>query len=528
MEDKYEDEYFNYFDSLISNNIFNSGITIYKGINDCKKLLHSKDNIKYYYLFYYFLSYFYYIENEIYNSKGYLEKSILLENNFIYSHILKSYIYISENNIEEFYKEYEYVIYLYNKNMFPLNRKDNINYEVNILKAKYFTYKKKYSKALKFYFDSEDYNNKVNVKYILYRNIASLYYKLKDFGKSIEYYDIAINKLGIIAYYDKAILYYNIKRYDEALKNMNIYCQRNSNNLSSIDYYHRAVYNGLNDNFESAYNDFLKGLDVTPDSTKHLFDMLEILYREKRSFKNKFYDLIKIMLDKDFYIENDNITTVYKYRPIDINTEKLILNSKVRLSDYNYFNDPADPLIKLNKRSLKNIYKFIKNIKISSLSPTYDNFLMWSHYSNEHKGICIEYDISNFKKLNPNIERLIFKKVGYIPEISFGNYKHILESRDLDLTNSRFISLFYLKHKNWQYENEYRFIADTKEEYIHLPIKSIYFGMNASNEDIELIINLVKDDNIKYYKMNSDKNNLFNLIPKEINIIKGDKWKIKK
>lgn len=102
--------------------------------------------------------------------------------------------------------------------MFPLNRKDNINYEVNILKAKYFTYKKKYSKALKFYFDSEDYNNKVNVKYILYRNIASLYYKLKDFGKSIEYYDIAINKLGIIAYYDKAILYYNIKRYDEALK----------------------------------------------------------------------------------------------------------------------------------------------------------------------------------------------------------------------------------------------------------------------------------------------------------------------
>ena len=139
MEDKYEDEYFNYFHSLISNNIFNSGITIYKGINDCKKLLHSKDNIKYYYLFYYFLSYFYHIENEIDNSKEYLEKSILLENNFIYSHILKSYIYISENNIEEFYKEYDYVIYLYNKEMFPLSRKDNINYEVNILKAKYFS-----------------------------------------------------------------------------------------------------------------------------------------------------------------------------------------------------------------------------------------------------------------------------------------------------------------------------------------------------------------------------------------------------
>lgn len=518
-----EDEYYEYYNSFVINYL-----AIPLGINYFNGLLKDKNNIEYYYLFYYFIASFYYLQNDIDKSKEYLKKSILLEKDFIYNYILKSYIYISENDIEEFYKEYEYVIYLYNKNMFPLNRKDNINYEVNMLKAKYFTYKKKYSKALKFYFDSEDYNNKVNVKYILYRNIASLYYKLKEFNKAIYYYDIAINKLGIIAYYDKAILYYYIKRYDEALKNMNIYCQRNSNNLSSIDYYHRAVYNGLNDNFESAYNDFLKGLDVTPDSTKHLFDMLELLYKRNNKFKSKFYDLIKIMLDKDFYIENDNITTVYKYRTIDINTEKLILNSKVRLSDYNYFNDPADPLIKLNKRSLKNISKFIKNIKICSLSPTYDNFLMWSHYSNEHKGICIEYDASNFKKLNSNIEKLIFKKVGYISKVSFGHYKHIFESRDLDLTNSRFISLFYLKHKNWQYENEYRFIADTKEEYIYLPIKAIYFGMNASNEDIELIINLVKDDNIKYYKMNSDKNNLFNLIPKEINIIKGDKWKIKR
>ena len=507
-----EDEYYKCYNYFIINNFFiDSGIMHFNG------LLKDRSRVEYYYLFYYFIASFYYFKNDIDKSKEYVEKSILLEKDFIYNHILKSYIYISENNIEEFYKEYKYVIYLYNKEMFPINRRDNIDYEVNILKAKYFTYRKKYSKALKFYFDSEDYNEKINVKYILYRNIASLYYKLKDIEKAIEYYDIAINNFGTIAYYDKALLYYKIKRYDEALKNMNIYFQRNSNKLSSIDYYHRAVYNGLNDNFENAYNDFLEGLDVTPDSTKHLFDMLEILYREKKSFKNKFYDLIKIMLDRDFYIENDNITTVYKYRPIDINTEKLILNSKVRLSDYNFFNDPADPLIKLNKRSLKNISKFIKNIKICSLSPTYDNFLMWSHYSNEHKGICIEYDASNFKKLNPNIERLILKKVGYIPEISFGYYKHIFESRDLDLNNSRFISLFYLKHKNWKYENEYRFIADTKKEYIYLPIKAIYFGMNASDDDIKLIKSLVKDDTVKFYKMKSDKNNLFNLTSKKIN-----------
>lgn len=507
-----EDEYYEYYNGCTINYL-----AIPFGINYFNGLLKDKNKIEYYYLFYYFIASFYYLQNNIDKAKEYVEKSILLEKDFIYSHILKSDISISENNIEEFYKEYDYVIYLYNKEMFPLNRKENINYEVNILKAKYLTYKKEYSLALEYYFEVEDYNNlNINNKYILYRNIAWLYYKLKDFNKAIDYYDIAINKLGIIAYYDKAILYYNIERYDKALENMNIYCKRNSNNLSSIDYYHRAVYNGLNDNLESAYNDFLKGLNVTPNSTKHLFEMVELLYERNKKFENKFYDLIKIILDRDFYIENDNITTVYKYRSINEDTKKLILDSKARLSDYNYFNDPADPLIKLNKEALKVIEEYINNIKICSLSPTYDNFLMWSHYSNEHKGICIEYDISNFKKLNPNIERLIFKKVGYISEISFGNYKHILESRDLDLTNSRFISLFYLKHKNWQYENEYRFIADTEKGYIYLPIKAIYFGMNASNEDIELIINLVKDDNVKFYKMESDESNLFNLIREEI------------
>lgn len=507
-----EDEYYEYYNGFATNYL-----AIPLGINYFNGLLKDKNKIEYYYLFYYFIASFYYLQNDIDKSKEYLEKSILLENNFIYSHIFKSYIYISENNIEEFYKEYDYVIYLYNKEMFSLNRKDNINYEVNILKAKYFTYKKEYSLALEYYFEVEDYNNlNINDKYILYRNIAWLYYKLKNIDKAIDYYDIAINKLGIIAYYDKAILYYNIERYDKALENMNIYCKRNSNNLSSIDYYHRAVYNGLNDNLESAYNDFLKGLNVTPNSTKHLFEMVKLLYERNKKFENKFYDLIKIILDRDFYIENYNITTVYKYRSINEDTKNLILDSKARLSDYNYFNDPADPLIKLNKEALKVIEEYINNIKICSLSPTYDNFLMWSHYSNEHKGICIEYDISNFKELNLNIERLIFKKVGYIPEISFGNYKHILESRDLDLTNSRFISLFYLKHKNWQYENEYRFIADTKEEYIHLPIKAIYFGMNSSDDDIKLIKSLVKDDTVKFYKMKSDENNLFNLIRKEI------------
>lgn len=30
---------------------------------------------------------------------------------------------------------------------------------------------------------------------------------------------------------------------------------------------------------------------------------------------------------------------------------------------------------------------------MTCMTETYDNILMWSHYANSHKGICIEYDV---------------------------------------------------------------------------------------------------------------------------------------
>ena len=107
----------------------------------------------------------------------------------------------------------------------------------------------------------------------------------------------------------------------------------------------------------------------------------------------------------DFKTKNDVIeeNILYKYINIDINSLNLILNNKARLSDYNYFNNPADPPLKLNIKSFEYISSYINSIKICSLSSEYKNFLMWSHYANLHKGICIAYDISNINKYDKTI-----------------------------------------------------------------------------------------------------------------------------
>lgn len=219
------------------------------------------------------------------------------------------------------------------------------------------------------------------------------------------------------------------------------------------------------------------------------------------------------IINIDFNIENDNIYTLYKYRNIDINTLNLITEEKVKISNFNYFNDPADPIIKLQIKELPEIKDMINKIKICSLSSEYNNFLMWSHYANEHKGICIAYDVSKVKEYN----KTILKKVIYTKKIQiYKPYNHIFENPILN-EEKNFISLFYLKHKNWKYEKEYRIITYEDYDFINLPIKAIYFGMNADINHINLVKNFIKDKNIELYKIKPNENNLFELIKDRIN-----------
>ncbi len=70
------------------------------------------------------------------------------------------------------------------------------------------------------------------------------------------------------------------------------------------------------------------------------------------------------------------------------------------------------------------------------------------------------------------------------------------------------IELFAVKSKEWKYEDEYRILFYDKKNkntngiLISLPIKSICFGVQTSDEDIELVCNIVKLINEK----NIDKN----------------------
>ena len=149
---------------------------------------------------------------------------------------------------------------------------------------------------------------------------------------------------------------------------------------------------------------------------------------------------------------------------------------------------------------------------VLSLTPHSNNYLMWSHYSDSHKGFCVEFDT---RKLVESIAGH-FQQVRYENEIPFISITDTLE-------NELLAKLIYTKSSIWKYEDEYRLSRIHKSDFAVSfdpeSLISIHFGYNMNYEEQIEIIELVKVKypKAKFYKMELDKET-FKLNPGEIKI----------
>jgi len=195
---------------------------------------------------------------------------------------------------------------------------------------------------------------------------------------------------------------------------------------------------------------------------------------------------------------------VYKYRSNYNRDIKLLSKSLIFAPCRKMLNDPFEGLISPNlfekfsineNNSIPSEYeqilttiidllKYFEKNGIYSLSRKWNNELLWAHYSNSHKGYCIEYELDELL-LNKKEEDLF-------PEIINVEYSRRLpfsSMRDLKYKNDKneLIKLFFgNKSMKWNYEQEVRVIFgdDGKQKINEKSIKSIIFGINASENDI--------------------------------------------
>lgn len=127
--------------------------------------------------------------------------------------------------------------------------------------------------------------------------------------------------------------------------------------------------------------------------------------------------------------------------------------------------------------------------RVGSLTERPDNLLMWAHYACSYRGVCIEYDFSDFSEEK--------EQCSLMPVI-YRSARVSLPDKILDQSNQtdskpdlkQLSKVFFIKSKDWQYEFEWRLLKnvegeDSKAKYTTFkmpPIKRIYLGAQCSIE----------------------------------------------
>lgn len=207
---------------------------------------------------------------------------------------------------------------------------------------------------------------------------------------------------------------------------------------------------------------------------------------------------------------------LYKYRGIK-ETKMILQKGTIYFSTLNQFNDPFEgkaiikdnysikdwesflqknssipsDLISSEAKKIKEnpesiniiadiIQKELSNIGFYCLTKKPDNHLMWTHYSNEHKGCVVEFDLL---KCLPIFQMI--SKVNY--SMRFISYNYLRDNTGPYRTITH-------KSREWEYEEEYRIMSYNKG-IIPLPedaISSIIFGCRTIKRNKTIIKNLAK------------------------------------
>lgn len=243
---------------------------------------------------------------------------------------------------------------------------------------------------------------------------------------------------------------------------------------------------------------------------------------------------------------------LYKFMPFNQNLFSLLINGEFWLGSPDMLNDPfegdfrinnihnyhnkifIEKLLKFKRKNFiddftfeeqfeksvsdKNyfyniLYDYVNQLikdkyGVSSFTRNPNNFKMWSHYSDSHKGICVVFDEIKLKqcisrKLNIYLKEIRYCK--YLPVINIVNHDRDENGDDyVGIDNEAMESLTH-KLRNWEDEKEVRLILDQdfnvfpnrKIKFDKSCIKGILFGARMPEEEISTILKLMSMFSLK-------------------------------
>jgi hypothetical protein len=195
------------------------------------------------------------------------------------------------------------------------------------------------------------------------------------------------------------------------------------------------------------------------------------------------------------------IEKLYRYLSYDDRTSSILRDKQIYFPAAHKLNDPFEfqfhlktstvQGIAINQASLEDAKRQMKNYGVLALSEVNDNILMWSHYADKHRGICIEFERTDTNDL--------------------GNWDHcvpVLYQQELpsfyplELENSKTVTqALSTKGEYWTYEREWRILTYESNKHFPLPgnITSVIFGLNMLQKDRDAIVSLL-GHTVRYFE----------------------------
>jgi hypothetical protein len=185
------------------------------------------------------------------------------------------------------------------------------------------------------------------------------------------------------------------------------------------------------------------------------------------------------------------IMYLYKYKSL-LNFEhvaEIIVNNNFYASQYFNLNDSMEGLFNYDESTKKEYIEDIKEgkkkLRICAFSKDYKNPLLWAHYADGFKGICIKVEIDGYSQ-----------EFDIVP-VDYSKNRTLFNNNVAYIRDEFPRMILSHKAKEWAIEKEVRLL--TNNEYINygLKIKSILFGkrtpeilkntiLKLSSPDIEL------------------------------------------
>ena len=208
---------------------------------------------------------------------------------------------------------------------------------------------------------------------------------------------------------------------------------------------------------------------------------------------------------------SEQYTTLYKYVSLQFATET-IEKQRLYLNDGLNFNDPFE--IRVTDRKTKYV-KHVDGLHILSMTNTFKNKLIWSHYTQSHKGICLTVKVpkrfvyplcytSARVYEDSDVDEIIRKSKIYSKRNLVKDYSELNRNKKIAL----------IKDKKWAYEKEYRLVFDKSDEselifengnwYLPVKITNIYLGVNFDKNVSDIknqILNICKKKDVSVKQM---------------------------